>query len=314
MKILITGGNGLIGSALQSKINNRINTIYSPLKNELNLLNREQVIDYVSCNKFDIVIHLASKVGGVKANTQYVADFYSENIQINTNIIDACIKSKISKLICCLSTCIYPDEKYIIYPLTEDQLHNGPPHESNFGYAYAKRMTDIHLKAIKQQYGLHYISVIPNNSYGPFDNFDLENSHVIPALIRKIWEAKINNSPYFEVWGDGEVYREFTYSEDISSIILFCLDNYNNVDSINIGNTKEYLLKDIILLICNTLEYKGHIVYNKDKPKGQLRKPTSNKKLLDLGWRQENYTTIENGIKKTCDWFIKNYPNIRGYQ
>lgn len=255
---------------------------------------------------------MAAKVGGVKANTEYVSEFYQINSEINNNIISSCITNKIQKLICCLSTCIYPDEKYVTYPLTEQQLHLGPPHHSNFGYAYAKRMVDVQLKAARQQHGLNYISVIPNNLYGEYDNFDLENSHVIPALIRKIWEAKINNKPYFEAWGDGEVYREFTYSEDIAKIILFCLENYNSSEPINIGNTEEYLLKDVIFMIKKQLDYSGEIVFDITKPKGQIRKPSSNKKLLDLGWKKEDYTSIEVGLKNTCEWFIKNYPNVRG--
>ena len=216
------------------------------------------------------------------------------------------------RLVCCLSTCIYPDQPYVSYPLTEEQLHLGPPHPSNFGYAYAKRMVDVQLRAVRKQHGLEYISVIPNNLYGENDNFDLENSHVIPALIRKIWEAKINNKPYFEVWGDGEVYREFSYAEDIAKIILFCLENYTEEEPINIGNTKEYFLKDIINLIKKELDYNGNIVYDKTKPKGQVRKPTSNQKFLNLGWKQEKYTSLEEGIKKTCKWFKETYPNIRG--
>lgn len=311
-KILVTGGSGLVGFSFREKLPS--GQVVFPDRKELNLLNREQVFDYISSLKLDIVIHAAGKVGGVGANTAYMNNFYSENIQINTNIIDACVANNIGQLVCFLSTCIYPSEQFIEYPLTEDQLHRGEPHESNFGYAYAKRMIDIHLRAVKKQFDINYISIIPNNLYGKNDNFDLENSHVLPALIRKIWEAKLNNNPSFEVWGDGEVYREFTYSDDIVDIVLFCLKNYKEIHPINIGNTKEYLLKDIVSLICDELDYQGQICYNRSKPKGQIRKPTSNKKLLGLGWREENYTSIYDGIKYTCDWFKENYPNIRGIE
>jgi GDP-L-fucose synthase len=215
-------------------------------------------------------------------------------------------------LVCCLSTCIYPDEKHVKYPLTEDQLHNGPPHDSNFGYAYAKRMVDVQLKAVRQQYGYDYTAVVPNNMYGEHDNFDLENGHVIPALIRKIWEAKINNKPSFTVWGDGEIYREFTYAEDIAKAILFCIDNYIDIEPINIGSTQEYRLKDVIEIITKQLDYSGDIIFDITKPKGQVRKPSSNKKLLNLGWKEEWYTPLDVGLKKTCDWFKQNYPNVRG--
>lgn len=306
---LITGGSGLLGSAFK---NIGKNALY-PTRKEMDLENVDSTLIYLKNNEsISSIIHLAGRVGGVKANTQYVSDFYSDNSQINNNIISSALALNIPKLVCCLSTCIYPDQKYVTYPLTEDQLHNGPPHDSNFGYAYAKRMVDIQLRAARQQYGAQYISVIPNNMYGEHDNFDLEDGHVIPSLIRKIWEAKINNKPYFEVWGDGEVYREFTYAQDIAKAIIFCLEYYNSPDPINIGCTKEYLLKDVIKIICKELEYFGEIVYDTSKPKGQYRKPTSNAKFIELGWRDEMYTPLEVGLHNTCQWFIRNYPNIRG--
>lgn len=312
--ILITGGNGLLGNCFKKILPDAL----YPTHKELDLTNYKDTHTYFdkfnefSVSKIDTVIHLAGKVGGVKANTKYVSDFYHTNSEINNNVIQSCIYTDVPKLVCCLSTCIYPDEKYVTYPLTEDQLHNGPPHDSNFGYAYAKRMVDIQLKAANQEYSTEYFSVIPNNMYGEHDNFDLENGHVIPSLIRKIWEAKIGNKPSFEVWGDGEVYREFTYAEDIAKAIKFLLDNNYTDGPINIGSTKEYKLKDVITLISKELEYNGDIVFDKTKPKGQVRKPTSNKKFLDLGWKEENYTSIEDGLKKTCSWFKEKYPNIRG--
>ena len=312
--IVITGGSGLLGNAFKKIMPDAL----YPSSKELNLEDRDQTHRYfdkynvMSVSEVDTVIHLAGKVGGVKSNTQYVADFYHANSQINNNVITSCVYTNIHKLVCCLSTCIYPDEKYVNYPLTEDQLHNGPPHDSNFGYAYAKRMVDVQIRACNQQYDTEYISVIPNNMYGPYDNFDLENGHVIPALIRKIWEAKLNNKSSFEVWGDGEVYREFTFAEDIAKAIKFLLDKNYNGGPINIGSTKEYKLKDVITLICEKLDYNGQIKYNNSKPKGQIRKPTSNAKFIELGWREEMYTPIEIGLKKTCDWFKENYPNVRG--
>ena len=307
-KILITGGSGLLGNAFKKNIPDAL----YPTSKELNLRNQAAVSSYLTDPKIDTVIHLAAKVGGVKANTEYISDFYQVNSEINNNIISSCVFKDVERLVCCLSTCIYPDEKYVTYPLTEEQLHLGPPHDSNFGYAYAKRMVDVQIRAARQQYGVNYISVIPNNLYGEHDNFDLENGHVIPALIRKIWEAKINNKPYFEVWGDGEVYREFTYSEDIAKAILFCLENYDSDMPINIGNTEEYLLKDVIGLLKKYLGYNGEIVFDTTKPKGQTRKPSSNQRFLDLGWKKEWYTPLEKGLKNTCEWFISNYPNVRG--
>lgn len=313
MKI-ITGGSGLLGNAFKQLMPNAL----FPTHKELDLNNREETIQYfdkynsLSVKTIDAVIHLAGRVGGVKANTEFVYDFYETNSEINNNVISSCIFADIPKLVCCLSTCIYPEEKYVTYPLTEDQLHKGPPHPSNFGYAYAKRMVDIQLKAARQQYSCEYISVIPNNMYGEHDNFDLENGHVLPSLIRKIWEAKINNKPSFTVWGDGEIYREFTYAGDIAKAILFCLEKYNGSEPINIGNTQEYKLKDAIQLITKHLDYNGDIIYDITKPKGQIRKPTSNQKFLNLGWKNEWYTPLDIGLKRTCDWFKLNYPNVKG--
>lgn len=258
----------------------------------------------------DSIIHLAAKVGGVKGNTDYIADFYSDNILINTNILNAAHSLGVNKVVSLLSTCIYPDN--VKYPLTEEQIHNGEPHPSNFGYAYAKRMLEVQSRAYRQQYGHNFICAVPNNLYGENDNFDLENSHVIPALIRKIWEAKIKSTPSVEVWGSGKPLREFTYSKDIAEILFFLLENYNKPEPINIGNTEENSIGEVVEILCDILDYDGKIEWNTSMPEGQFRKPSDNKKLLDLGWEQKDYTPLKDGLKKMCDWFIMNYPNVRG--
>lgn len=268
--------------------------------------------NYDNGPKYDAIIHLAARVGGIKANLNNMADFYTENMEINNNLLKYACFSDIPKVVSLLSTCVYPDAPYITYPLTEEQLHAGPPHHSNFGYAYAKRMVDVASRAYRQQYGCNFITAIPNNLYGENDNFDLENSHVIPALMRKIWEAKINNQSSVEVWGDGSPLREFTYSLDIAKILIFLLENYNEPQPINIGNTEEYSILEVVNLLCELLEYDGKIEWNITKPNGQFRKPSSNKRLLELGWKNSDYTTLEEGLKKTCNWFKINYPNVRG--
>ena len=298
--IVVTGGTGMVGSAFKS------------ILPEAQYITRKQLHDKTYDISGKSLIHLAAKVGGVKANIDYVADFYYENSIINQKILDYAHKEKASKVISLLSTCVYPDAPYVDYPLTEDQLHHGPPHDSNFGYAYAKRMVDVMSRAYRQQYGCNFITAIPNNLYGENDNFDLENGHVIPSLIRKVWEAKVNNKNYIECWGDGTPVREFTYSEDIVKILLFLLENYNEPEPINIGNTRGYSIREVVEIICKQLEYDGEIVWQIDKPSGQHKKPSCNKKLLDLGWKKEHYTSLEDGLKKTCDWFIMSYPNVRG--
>lgn len=305
--ILVTGSSGLLGKAFQSKYNSE-NFIYFSSK-DYNLLDENKTNQLISKYKPEFVIHLASKVGGVKSNIDNMSDFFLNNIKINTNVLNACHAHGVQKVISLLSTCIYPDK--VKYPLTENQIHNGPPHESNYGYAYSKRMLDIHTKVLRQQYGRNYICAIPNNLYGENDNFDLKNSHVIPALIRKIYESKINNKNV-ELWSDGSPLREFTYSKDISEILLFLLENYNNDEPINIGNTNEISIKELAKKISNLLDYKGEIIWNTNMPSGQRRKPSCNKKLLELGWKKENYTSLDDGLKSTVNWFLKNYPNVRG--
>ena len=297
---IVTGGTGMVGNAFKN------------ILPQAEYISRHQFHNllYDISNKY--VIHLAAKVGGVKANTDYIADFYNENTIVNQKILDYAHTGGAKKVVSLLSTCVYPDAPYIKYPLTENQLHLGPPHDSNFGYAYAKRMVDVMSRAYRQQYGCNFITAIPNNLYGENDNFDLENSHVIPALIRKVWEAKINNISHVKCWGDGSPLREFTYSGDVAKILIFLLENYSNPEPINIGNAEEYSIKQVVEIICKLLEYNGDIVWELDKPSGQHRKPSSNQKLLDLGWKKEDYTSLEKGLKKTCEWFKINYPNVRG--
>jgi GDP-L-fucose synthase len=298
--LVVTGGSGMVGSAFRRSLPNA------------GYPDRIEFHDGFYSVRGKKVVHLAAKVGGVKANTGEIGEFYRTNSVINQKLLHMAYREEATKVVSLLSTCVYPAEPHVSYPLTEDQLHLGPPHPSNFGYAYAKRMVDVMSRAYRQQYGCNFITAIPNNLYGENDNFDLENSHVIPAIIRKVWEAKLNNKPFVGCWGDGTSLREFTYSEDIAKILLFLLENYNEPEPVNIGNTDEYSIKEVVEMICKVLEYKGQIVWQTDKPSGQHRKPSSNQKLLDLGWKKEKYTPLDVGLKKTCDWFIKNYPNVRG--
>ena len=256
----------------------------------------------------DAIIHLAAKVGGIKGNTDYVADFFRDNIMINTNVLQSAVEFKVPKVLSLLSTCIYPDNP--TYPLTEDQIHNGKPHRSNFGYAYAKRMLDVHSRAIRSQYGLNYITAIPNNIYGPKDNFDLQNGHVIPAMIRKFYEAKKNNNDVV-LWGSGKPLREFTYSLDIAKALMFLLNNYEGESPINIGSTREISIKKVSEIISKEIGFPGKVIWDTTQPEGQHKKPSSNKKFLDIH-PEVCYTNLEIGLKETISWFINNYPHIRG--
>ena len=301
----MTGGTGMVGLALQRLIPEAIfisSKQYDLGKNK----DVERMFSYYEPEQ---VIHLAARVGGIKANMDYMADFYLDNILINTNVLQNAHRYKTKKLVSLLSTCVYPDNSK--YPLTEDQVHNGIPHSTNFAYAHAKRMLDVQSRAYRKQYGCNFITAIPNNLFGENDNFDLENSHVIPAIIRKIHEAKQIGSDV-ALWGNGRPKREFTYSMDLAEVLLFLLEHYDNPEPINVGNTGEHSIKDIATTISDILQFDGEIKWDRNKPSGQYRKPSDNSKLLELGWHQENYSNLRESLKNVCEWFIINYPNIRG--
>jgi GDP-L-fucose synthase len=208
MNTLVTGGSGLVGSAINAK--------FKPPRSELDLLGSPDTIyEYIKDNNIDSIVHCAAKVGGVGANQDNLGDFFHQNITMNTVLLDCAYKAGVNKVVSFMSTCIFPDDA--TYPLTPSQIHMGEPHPSNYGYAYAKRMLEVQSRAYRDQYGCNFITVIPCNIYGPNDNFDLESGHVIPALIHKCFLAKENNTN-FEVWGTGKPYREFIYSKDVAKI------------------------------------------------------------------------------------------------
>tara|TARA_R110002124_G_scaffold161429_5_gene328726 strand:- start:281 stop:1204 length:924 start_codon:yes stop_codon:yes gene_type:complete len=306
MKVLITGGSGLVGSSFKNiDTNNQLILVGS---SDADLKNRKETENLIAKNQPDAIIHLAAKVGGVKGNSDFVADFFHENVLINTNVLNSARQFRVPKVVSLLSTCIYPDNP--TYPLSEDQIHNGEPHPSNFGYAYAKRMLEIHSRAIRLQYGLNYITAVPNNIYGIKDNFDLENGHVIPSLIRKFYEAKLKKTDV-TLWGSGAPLREFTYSKDIAKALIFLLENYEGKAPINIGSTREASIKNVSKMISKEMNYTGRIIWDTEKPEGQFKKPSSNKKFLDI-YPDFVYTELETGLKETISWFTDNYPNIRG--
>tara|TARA_R110000824_G_scaffold331078_1_gene517841 strand:+ start:18319 stop:19248 length:930 start_codon:yes stop_codon:yes gene_type:complete len=304
-RILVTGGSGMVGYALREMLPE---AVYLSSKDG-DLRDQKITNDIFERYQPEIVIHMAGKVGGVKANMTYLGDFFYDNIMINTNVLEACRKFKIEKVLSMLSTCVYPDET--TYPLVEEQIHNGMPHHTNYAYACAKRMLDIQSRAYRDQHGCNFITVIPNNLFGINDNFDLENSHVLPAIIRKIYEGKKFNKEVV-LWGDGTPLREFTYSSDMAKLILFLIENYDEPEPINVGNTKEYSIKEVAEIIASIYDYRDTIVWDTSKPPGQFRKPSSNKKLLDLGWSQKNYTDLYIALEKVCKWFEKEYKYTRG--
>jgi len=298
MTKIITGGTGLIGSAFNDGIK---------LTSKRDLRDYNKAKFAISMYKPDAVIHCAAKVGGVGANMQLPADFFMDNIRMNTNVIQACHELKIPKLVSFLSTCVFPDK--VEYPLDETKIELGPPHSSNFAYAYAKRMADVQIRAFNQQYGTQYFSVIPCNVYGPNDNYSLEVGHVIPMLIHKCYLAKKNRKT-FEVWGDGTPLREFVYSKDVANIVDLLIQKYTGTEPVIISNPTEYSIKQVVDLIVEHMGFKGKVKWLTDKPNGQHRKPSSNAKLLSI-IGEYNFTTLEKGLKESIEWFILKYPNVR---
>ncbi len=304
--MIVTGATGLLGSEILNFSSDSIGLS----SKKCDLTRSCHPLLTFKKGSVDAVIHCAAKVGGVKANTDNVANFFDDNVLINMNVLRACKITKV-KLVSILSTCIYPDAEYVKYPLTEDQLHLGPPHSSNFGYAYAKRMLEVQSRAYRQQYGCNFITVIPNNLYGPNDNYDLNSGHVIPALIRKFYEAKVRGHDNVEIWGSGKPLREFTFARDAAKIILWLAENYNGEEPVNIGNTEQISIEKLALMIAHEIGYTGIVNFDKSKPDGQFQKPSSNKKLLSLGWSGD-YTSLEIGLKETIKSFQDRYPNVRG--
>jgi len=297
-KLLVTGGNGLVGSSITSDVK---------IGKEYDLRNIEQTDKMFECHKPTHVIHCAGKVGGLSANMDYKGEFFYDNIMINTNVIESARKHNVKKLVSFLSTCVFPDN--IEYPITEKKIHLGEPHSSNYPYAYAKRMADIQIRAYREQYGLEYVSVIPTNIYGPNDNFSLDTGHVIPMLLHKMYNAQRDNTD-FVVWGSGTPLREFIYSKDIAKLSEWVLYNYNESEPIIFSNSNEISIKYLVDLLVNEFNFKGKVIFDKTKPDGQFRKPSDNSKLKSYLPNFE-FTPIEQGLKETINWFIENYDKTR---
>ena len=303
---LVTGSTGLLGSKI---IRLSPGAIGLSSKN-CDLISSNLSIQTLTSAKIDTVIHCAARVGGIKANISHNADFFDENVRMNMNVLSAC-KSSNLKLVSILSTCIYPDSAFAKYPLTEDQIHTGPPHYTNVGYAYAKRMLEVQSRVYRQQYDCNFISAIPNNLYGPNDNYDPESCHVIPALIRKFHEAMLSNENELIIWGSGKPLREFTFASDAAEIILWLADHYDGEEPVNIGNTDEISIGELATMISEITGFAGKIRFDTSKPDGQPRRSSSNKKLRELGW-EKDYTSLREGLEFTIHDFKKRYPNVRG--
>ncbi|XP_068228251.1 GDP-L-fucose synthase-like [Palaemon carinicauda] len=312
MVIVVTGGSGLVGQAIKkvTEEENRPNEKWIFLSSkDGDLKDRDETRAVLAKHKPTHVIHLAAMVGGLFKNLKYNSDFYRFNMLINDNVLETCKDLHVKKVVSCLSTCIFPDKT--TYPIDETMIHNGPPHESNFGYSHAKRMIDVMNRAYNQQYGCHFTSVIPTNIYGPHDNFNLEDGHVLPGLIHKVHMAKENNTP-FVVWGSGKPLRQFIYSIDLAKLMLWVLREYDEVDPIilSVGEEDEVSIKEAAEMVVDAYNFKGEVIFDTSRADGQFKKTASNAKLRKY-LPDFQFTNIRDGIKETVDWFVANYDTAR---
>lgn len=297
-KVLVTGANGLVGSALHADVR---------IGHEIDLRNPSEVDAMYAQHMPTHVIHCAAKVGGVGGNMSYKGDYFFDNIMMNTNVIEYARRHNVSRLVNFLSVCVFPDN--LVYPLTEDKIHLGEPHFSNNAYAYAKRMSDIQIMAYREQYGINYTSVIPTNIFGPRDNFSLVHGHVIPMLIHKLYLAQRDNVD-FVVWGSGRAKREFIFSNDLGKMVNFVLHEYTEPSPIILSTSEEISIAEVVDILVQTFNFKGKVVFDTTKPEGQYRRPSDNSKIKSY-MPDFQFTPFEVAIKETVDWFIHNYELAR---
>jgi GDP-L-fucose synthase len=283
-KILILGSTGMVGSAIYRSLRSRgYLHILAPKRNELNLFNIKEVREYFNDNDIDLILLCAAKVGGIKANSEFKAEFIYENLQIQNNVINNAYISGIDELIFFGSSCIYP--RNCDQPIKEEYLLNGPLEKTNDAYAIAKIAGIKMCQSYNSQYGLNYKSIMPTNLYGPGDNYDLNNSHVIPAIIRKTHEAIINKEDSITLWGSGSARRDILHVDDLAEASLCVLENIKKCDDIiNVGSGIDYSIKDLAKIIKKCLQYDGEYKFDHSMPDGTPRKLLDNKKISELGW------------------------------
>ncbi|BCJ93393.1 GDP-L-fucose synthase [Anaerocolumna cellulosilytica] len=302
-KIFVAGHKGLVGSAIMRKLEESgfLNIITRTHK-ELDLTRQLEVESFFEEEKPDYVFLAAAKVGGIHANATYPADFIMLNMQIQCNVISSCYKNNVKKLMFLGSSCIYPKEAP--QPIKEDYLLTSPLEKTNEAYALAKIAGLKACQYYNQQYGTNYISVMPCNLYGINDNFSGENSHVLPALIKKFHEAKVNNSSDVVIWGTGRPLREFLFCDDLADACLYLMKNYSGNDFYNIGYGEEVTIKELAEIIKEVVDYKGELIFDTTKPDGTYRKLTDISRIKDVGWSPK--IDLKTGIKLTYDWYMKN--------
>ena len=303
-RIFVAGHNGLVGSAIVRKLReNGYTNIITRTRTQLDLTDPRLVEKFFSIESINYVFDAAAKVGGIKANDTYPGEFIYQNTMIQTNLIHYAYKYFVKKLCFLGSVCIYP--KYAPIPVKEESLMTGELEPTNFAYAVAKIHGIKMLQAYHKQYGFKGVSIMPCNLYGPRDNFHPENSHVIPALIRRFHEAKIANLDSVTCWGDGSPMREFMYSDDIADACVFAMNNYENAELINVGSGEDVSIKELAETIADVVGYEGEIVWDTSKPNGTRKRPLDYSKICDLGWKPQY--DMERGLSEAYNWYTLNH-------
>eukprot|EP01060_Flectonema_neradi_P004423 TRINITY_DN1284_c7_g1_i1.p1 TRINITY_DN1284_c7_g1~~TRINITY_DN1284_c7_g1_i1.p1 ORF type:complete len:316 (+),score=68.81 TRINITY_DN1284_c7_g1_i1:56-1003(+) len=310
--ILVTGGSGLVGKAIQWAVEKDAvegeKWVFLSSKDG-DLTNRKDTEAIFEKNKPTHVIHLAAKVGGLFANMRNKVGMWRDNQLMNDNVMECCRIYGVKKLVSCLSTCIFPDKT--TYPIDETMLHNGIPHSSNEGYAMAKRMIDVLNRCYKDQYGCNFTSVIPTNIFGPHDNYNLEDSHVLPGLTHKCYLAKKNETP-LTVMGSGTPLRQFIYSRDLAQLMIWVLRKYDSIEPIilSVPEDQEISIKQAVEGIVKAMDFKGELVFDTSKADGQFKKTANNAKLASL-YPEFKFTPFDVAMKETVQWFNDNYEHAR---
>lgn len=307
MKILVTGGSGLVGHAIDNIKHQFIqHDVHLSNSKECDLLQSDQTTEYIRELKPDVMIHLAANVGGLFKNMNHKVEMFHDNMLINMNVLKACHQAGVNKFIGMLSTCIFPDKT--TYPISENMLQLGPPHVSNDAYAYAKRMLRVQCDAYNEQHGTNYSCVIPTNIYGDNDNYNLQDAHVIPALIHKCFLAKQSDEP-FVVAGTGKPLRQFIHADDLAVLIMHVIDKLNG-DSVIMSSDQEVSIGHVASCIARQFDYEHNMTFDETKSDGQYKKTADNTKLKQLV-PDYKFVDIEQGIETTVKYFVENYEKIR---
>jgi GDP-L-fucose synthase len=300
-RVLVAGANGMVGSAIVRNLESKGYTnIIKGTRDDVDFTNQEETERYFCSEEPEYVFLAAAKVGGIMSNSNYKADFLTENLQIQTNIIQQSYNFGVKKLLFLGSSCIYP--KFATQPITEDQLMTGPLEPTNDAYAIAKIAGIMMCQAYRQQHGFNAISLMPTNLYGPNDNFNLETSHVLPAMIRKISDAIDGET--ITLWGDGSAMREFLHVDDLAEACYVCMQKYDEAGHINVGTGEDVTIKELFRIIVSVVGFMGNVTWDKTKPNGTLRKVLNVDKIKSLGW--EPKIGLREGIESTYQWYKEN--------